>query len=169
MNPRHISSNAFADFIEAKYKYSTTNISPFPAQIYTNSLSRFFNASHPQQVYSHFYLQLTLHSYPSSTSTSLSSCSFHSKYLLFKIHHLTCDTYPHGASNQGWSSHLLSYTSWWIFYRKIFSLSYIKFPVYLYLSFQCGLWPTDTTSPSYSSLPALAGVILKTRCMTTDD
>ena len=38
MDPRPISSNAFADFVEASYEYDFTTIYPLPGQVYDFSL-----------------------------------------------------------------------------------------------------------------------------------
>ena len=38
MDPRPISSNVFADFVEATYEYDFTTIYPFPDQVYDFSL-----------------------------------------------------------------------------------------------------------------------------------
>ena len=131
-----------------------------------------FHGWHPHQVKFHLQQQMPhMKSYPSPTSTSVSPCSFHSKYPVFCSQHLACNPSAHGVIDRGCSSHLISHTILWRFHPITVFLRAITFPLYGYWSFQCGHWPTTTitTTPSYSSLPALDGAVLKNRFMTTDD
>ena len=128
-----------------------------------------FHGWHPRQVQFYLKCQLPhLQCYPSPTSTSSSPCSFNSKYPVFISQHMACGPSAHSVVNQGWSSHLLSRTTWWSFHPHIASLRYIIFLVYDYWSFQCGHWPTATPTLSCSSLPFLYDSVLEIRYMTTD-
>ena len=131
-----------------------------------------FHDSHPMQV--HFYLQWQqphLQNYPSPTSTSSSSCSFHSNHPEFCSQYLACNPFALSVAYQGWHINLLSQIIWWRFHQWLVSLRERTLTVYAYQSCCYGHWWTanPTSTLSYSSLPDLYDPVSRTACMTIDD